>query len=172
MLIKRLASILVVAISNQNQQLATAFRPRMQTVSVVALCPPEKVWGIYRQQHWEQWYHDIKTMKPLDEAARFVAGAQLSIEMKDGKTHVATLRDVVENKCFTYTAPLPGSTMVATHTLEQVEGGGTRITHSFDFTGIVMGGLFRWLTRDYVENGLNTNTAALKAMSEAEVNSS
>jgi hypothetical protein len=102
---------------------------------------------------------------------------------KDGKTHVATLCDVQQQRCFSYSAPLPGCQMVATHTLEPLAaggggagdggggggaggGGGTRITHTFAFRGM-MGGMFRWLTADYVQNGLDTNTAALKALAEA-----
>ena len=47
--------------------------------------------------------------------------------------------------------------MVAVHTLETVDGG-TKITHSFDFTGMIVGGLFRLTTAGYVQHGLDTNT--------------
>jgi hypothetical protein len=87
--------------------------------------------------------------------------------MKDGKKHVATVKDVSENKCFTYTAPLPGSKLVAIHALEALDNGDTRITHSFDFTGIGSG-VYGWLTKDYVQNGLEQNTAALRVLAERE----
>ena len=122
-----------------------------------------------------------------------VDGAKVAITMaRDGKTHVATLCDVRQGVSFSYVAPLPlGASMVATHTLEALSGGaeesgvgagsgsgggsdngggrggGTRITHTFQFTGL-MGGVFRFLTAGYVQRGLDTNTAALKALAEAD----
>ena len=74
-------------------------------------------------------------------------------------------------------APLPGGCqMIAVHTLEPLggmnedpDGGGggvrTRITHTFQFSGI-FAGIFRWVTASYVQNGLDTNTVALKALAE------
>ena len=87
--------------------------------------------------------------------------------MKDGKKHTATLQDVRENEAFTYTAPLPGSKLVAVHTLETVDAG-TKITHTFDFTGMIVGGLFRLITAGYVQHGLDMNTVLLKRLAEGD----
>ena len=138
----------------------------MRSVSVIANCGADKVWNVYQQLKWNEWDHDILKMSELEEGKGLVDGAQVTIEMKkDGKVHCATVKDVCNNKCFTYTAPLPGSTLEAIQTLEALGDGTTRITHSFAFTG-VMGCLYQCLTRSYVQNGLETNTAALKTLAE------
>lgn len=135
----------------------------MYTMSVVAACSAPRIWAIYAALRWQEWDHDIAAMTangPLADAT------VLTITMRDGKTHVATLRDVRPPECFSYTAPLPGgATLVATHELQPAPPHGTTITHSFGFTGL-LGGLFRLVTANYVQNGLRANTAALRAMAE------
>ena len=141
----------------------------MKTVSVLTSATPERVWAVYRTLRWQDWDHDIASMcaAPTSPAAGLVEGSAVLITMqKDSKVHTATISDVVENECFTYSAPLPGSKMVAVHKLERVADG-TRITHSFDFGGF-LGGLFRMATKEYVQNGLDTNTRMLKDLAEAE----
>ena len=138
-----------------------------KSASVETSCSPEKVWSIYRQLHWQEWDHDILTMKPVDLSGQLLEGAKLVIEMKDGKQHIATIKDVKENKCFSYTSPLPGATMEAIHVLEAMQSGGTRITHTFSITGL-FGRIYRWLVHDYVQDGLNSNTQALKLLAESQ----
>ena len=58
--------------------------------------------------------------------------------------------------------------MVAVHTLERLaDGAGTKITHTFGFTGL-LGGVFRLVTKTYVQHGLDTNTRLLKELAEAD----
>lgn len=137
-----------------------------KSVSVRTTAKPLDVWNIYSQFNWQDWDHDIKSMEKLDVSIGLVNNAKLIINMKDGKSHIATLSDVNENLCFTYTAPLPGSTLIAIHTLETLDNGETLITHSFDFLGYI-GKVFKWLTKDYVQHGLEINTAEIKKMAEA-----
>jgi hypothetical protein len=105
-------------------------------------------------------------MEQLDKSIGLVNNSKLRINMKDGKSHIVTLKDVDENICFSYTAPLPGSTLIAIHTLKTLDNGDTLITHSFDFTGNIIGKVFKWLTKDCVQNGLDINTAEIKALAE------
>lgn len=147
-----------------------------KSVSVVTSAEPARVWAVYRTLRWQEWDHDIESMVPLGtpgEPNPLAEGKKISITMRDGKTHTARLYDVHEERAFSYTAPLPGCELVATHTLEALGpagvgsgGGGTRITHTFEFRGL-LGGLFRWLTSSYVQCGLDTNTAALKVLAES-----
>jgi hypothetical protein len=144
-----------------------------KSVSVVTHAKPERVWEVYSAFRWQEWDHDIESMNAVQEGG-LVDGSQVRITMKkDRKTHVATFSEVSRNQCFTYTAPLLGSSLVAVHRLEALQEGelvtGTRITHSFDFTGYLAGGLFRWLTADYVQHGLEANTAMLKQLAESDV---
>ena len=94
-------------------------------------------------------------------------GAQVKVVMNDGKVHLATLSEVEENLQFSYSAPLPGATMVAGHFLEELPGeGGTRVTHKFGYIGL-LSGFYHLLTRSYVKNGLEGNTLGLKNILEA-----
>ncbi|CAE8603906.1 unnamed protein product [Polarella glacialis] len=141
-----------------------------KSASVITSAKPERVWEVYSALSWQEWDHDIAEVRAegIGKAAgAIVNGARVVITMvKDRKMHNATFRDVVQNQCFTYIAPLPGSSLIAVHTLEPVAEG-TRITHTFDFSGM-FGGLYRWLTADWVQKGLDTNTVALKALAEVE----
>ena len=134
-----------------------------KSVTVVSEAVPEKIWAVYRALAWQDWDQDIASMTSEDHLRD---GGVVRITMKDGKQHTATLQDVIKNQTFTYTAPLPGAILIAKHELAPAEGGGTTITHSFDFHG-VMGGLFRWMTADYVQRGLDTNTQMLKEVAES-----
>ena len=132
--------------------------------SVIAKAKPERIWQIYCALAWQEWDHDIATMTA---ESTLTHGAKVFITMKDGKRHTATLSDVENAQRFSYSAPLPGAILTATHTLTAVEGG-TKITHTFDIDGSFgVGKFFRWLTRDYVQHGLENNTAALKQLAEA-----
>ena len=150
-----------------------------KSASVVTSATPQRVWNVYQALRWQEWDHNIASMCPVAGAGGLAGGSSVQITMaKDGKTHTATMFDVHEARCFSYRAPLPGGCqMIAVHTLEPVGGAddgadggdgggaGTRITHTFQFSGI-LAGLFRWMTASYVQNGLETNTAALKALAE------
>ena len=153
-----------------------------KSASVVTSATPQRVWSVYQALRWQEWDHDIASMCPVAGGASegLVDGSSVQITMaKDGKTHTATIFDVHEARCFSYRAPLPGGCqMIAVHTLEPVggaddgaDGGGgavsTRITHTFQFSGM-LAGLFRWMTANYVQNGLDTNTVALKALAERD----
>ena len=148
-----------------------------KSASVVTSATPQRVWSIYEALCWQEWDHDIASMR-RNGTAGLADGSSVQITMaKDGKTHTATMFDVHEARCFSYRAPLPGGCqMIAVHTLEPLggmdedpDGGGggvrTRITHTFQFSGI-FAGIFRWVTASYVQNGLDTNTVALKALAE------
>jgi hypothetical protein len=90
-------------------------------VSVVTTATPERVWQVYRALAWQEWDHDIDSMRELAPGTGLVEGAKVEITMKkDGKSHEATISKALENRSFTYTAPLPGATMTAVHTLEPV----------------------------------------------------
>ena len=99
-----------------------------ESVSVVTTAKPERVWQVYSAMSWAEWDHDIAGMRAADPAAAGLSlsdGAKAVITMaKDGKEHTATLSGVLAPAAFSYTAPLPGATMVATHTLELTENGG------------------------------------------------
>ena len=85
--------------------------------------------------------------------------------MKDRTKHTVTLSDVVENERFAYAGPLTGSQLVAVHRLERCAEG-TRITHSFEFTGF-LGGIFRLAAAGPVQRGLEANTLMLRTLAEA-----
>jgi hypothetical protein len=90
-------------------------------VSVVTTATPERVWQVYRALAWQEWDHDIDSMRELAPGTGLVEGAKVEITMKkDGKVHEAKISKALENRSFTYTAPLPGATMTAIHTLEPV----------------------------------------------------
>jgi len=139
-----------------------------KSVSIVVSASPQRIWQVYSQLTWQDWDLDIRTMSA---ASGIREGAAAHITMKDGKTHVATFKSVSENERFSYTAPLPGGALLqATHSLEQLGTGTTRVTHTFDIDGgVLIGRLYRWLTRDYVQHGLDTNTAALKELVERTI---
>ena len=148
-----------------------------KSASVITSATPQRIWSIYQALSWQEWDHDIASMR-RNGTAGLADGSSVQITMaKDGKTHTATMFDVHEARCFSYRAPLPGGCqMIAVHTLEPLggvdedanRGGGgvrTRITHTFQFSGI-LAGIFRWMTASYVQNGLDTNTVALKELAE------
>jgi hypothetical protein len=139
-----------------------------KSVSITTSASLAEVWKVYKKFEWDEWDHDIESMTVEKAEDGLKDGNKVHITMvKGGKTHVATLSDVKENVCFTYIVPMFGCTLVATHNLEQGDGvKGTRITHTFDFTGGLLRLVFRWLTADYVQTGLEKNTAALKALVE------
>eukprot|EP00041_Stephanoeca_diplocostata_P020642 m.465286 g.465286 ORF g.465286 m.465286 type:complete len:145 (+) comp21627_c0_seq4:200-634(+) len=142
----------------------------MKVVSVVVAAAPERVWRIYSKLAWNEWDNDIKEMQVIDGATcdGLIDGKKLFITMMDGKQHTATIKNVQEYQKFSYTAPLPGGvSLVADHELEPMaDGGGTRVTHRFGFTGF-LGGVYAYLTKNYVQNGLDTNTVLLKKLAES-----
>ena len=140
-----------------------ADRVAWKSASVVVRASPQRVWQVYNALTWQDWDHDIATMS----GSTLQEGVAVNITMKDGKTHTATFENVVKDEQFDYTASLPGGgRLLATHALQNLGDGTTRVTHTFDIDGFVVGRLYRWLTRDYVQNGLDTNTAALKHLVE------
>mmetsp|Transcript_12635 Transcript_12635/g.21377 ORF Transcript_12635/g.21377 Transcript_12635/m.21377 type:complete len:143 (-) Transcript_12635:138-566(-) len=140
-----------------------ASTPPWKAVSVIANASPSRVWHEYSKLAWHEWDHDISEMS----GTTLKDGETVKITMqKEGRKHHATLSDVQVNKCFSYSAPLPGSKILATHTLEKISENQTKITHTFDFEGVIMGSLYQWLTRKYVQDGLDSNTLALKKLVE------
>ena len=142
-------------------------KPAWKSVSVVTSALPERVWRVYAQLRWHEWDHDIESMAaaPTNSAPGLVDGNQFVIYMKDRTKHTVTLSDVVENERFAYAGPLTGSQLVAVHRLERCAEG-TRITHSFEFTGF-LGGIFRLAAAGPVQRGLEANTLMLRTLAEA-----
>ena len=142
-------------------------KPAWKSVSVVTSALPERVWRVYAQLRWHEWDHDIESMAaaPSNRAPGLVDGNVFVIHMKDRTQHTVTVSDVVEHERFTYAGPLTGSQLVAVHRLERCDEG-TRITHSFEFTGF-LGGIFRMAAAGPVQRGLEQNTLMLRTLAEA-----
>ena len=94
-----------------------------KSASVITSATPQRIWSIYQALSWQEWDHDIASMRS-NGTAGLADGSSVQITMaNDGKTHTATMFDVHEARCFSYRAPLPGGCqMIAVHTLEPLGG--------------------------------------------------
>src|SRR5581483_197786 len=124
------------------------------TVDIEA--PPNRVWMVLSDlEHWSQWTPSISSIRRLDDGP-LAAGSRAIVRQPKLLPARWQVTKVEEGRGFTWIAVVPGVLVTASHYIE-VNGSGSRVTLSLDFSGI-LGPIVARLTR-----GLNARYLALEA---------
>lgn len=128
--------------------------------------PAVTVWRVYADtERWPDWTDSVNRVTPLDGPALEV-GHRFEIDQPRFPTLVWEVTEVDRGHSWTWRQRSPGGTTVATHLVEDLGDGRTRVHQSIDQRGPVgalVGRLARGLTRRY----LQMESEGLKAASEA-----
>jgi hypothetical protein len=128
--------------------------------------PADAVWRVYADvEHWSEWTPSITAVRFVD-GATLAPGARVHIEQPKLPKAVWEVSAIEPGRAWTWVSKAPGITSTATHTLEPLDDGTTRVCQSIEQSGplgAVFGRLYARLTRSY----LAMEAAGLKARCEA-----
>jgi len=130
--------------------------------------PIDAVWAVYSDvERWPTWTASVTSVELLD-GPTLGPDSRARIKQPRFPSLVWSVKDLVPGRCWTWTTHSPGATTTATHVLEHVDDGRTRVTQTIDQRGVIgaiVGRLTKRLTRRY----LAMEGAGLKRRVEAGV---
>lgn len=138
----------------------------MVEVIVEIGAPPDVVWEVLADvEKWPEWTASMTRVELLDDRP-FGKGSRARI--KQPKLPAATWRVTAfePGKGFTWESNSPGATMIAAHTVEPLDGGGSLVVLAVEPQGLlagIVGQVGKGLIQRYVE----MEAAGLKRRSEA-----
>ena len=128
----------------------------------------DEVWAVYSDvERWPTWTGSVTSVELLDGPA-LGPTARARIKQPRFPTLVWSVTELTPATSWSWTTHSPGATTVATHLLEPLANGRTRVTQTIDqrgFLGVIVGRLTKGLTRRY----LTMEAAGLKQRVEAGV---
>ena len=124
------------------------------------------VWSIYSDvERWPEWTPSVRKSEYVD-GRNLVVGARVRIEQPKLPKAEWEVTSVDPGRSWTWVATGPGVRTTATHTLEPVDAGTTRVHQTIQQEGplgAVIGRVYAKLTRDY----LRMEAAGLKQRCES-----
>jgi uncharacterized protein YndB with AHSA1/START domain len=94
---------------------------------------PEAVWRILRDL--DQWATWDTSMEWVRLRGPFQVGSQVTMKPKGQDPITSTIVEAAENRAYADQTDLGEVTLGFSHTLEPLEGGGTRVIHRLEITG-------------------------------------
>ncbi|KAA0021837.1 SRPBCC family protein [Antrihabitans cavernicola] len=137
-----------------------------QSITVDIDASPERVWAVLADvERWSEWTETVTSATRLDEGP-LQAGSMARLQQPKLPPTEYVVTECQPGHSFTWVATSPGVRTTASHALEPLTDGGTRVRLGVEQSGVlgvVMGRLFfRGLTDRY----LATEANGLKARSE------
>jgi len=130
--------------------------------------PIDEVWAVYSDvERWPAWTASVTSVELLDTRA-LGPTARARIKQPRFPRLVWSVADWTPGTGWSWTTHSPGATTAATHLLEPLADGRTRVTQTIDHRGalgVIVGRLTKGLTRRY----LAMEGAGLKQRVEAGV---
>lgn len=124
------------------------------------------VWSIYSDvERWPEWTASVRTCEYV-EGSDLVVGAKVRIDQPKLPTAQWEVSAIDPGHSWTWIAKGPGVRTTATHTLESVDAGTTRVHQTIEQEGplgVVIGRVWAKLTRVY----LSMEAAGLKQRCES-----
>jgi uncharacterized membrane protein len=120
---------------------------------VIIDAAPDTVWDVYSDvERWPSWTASVTSVELL-EGERLGPSSRVRIKQPRFPTLVWEVTELTPGTSWSWTTRSPGATTVATHRLEALGDGRTRVTQTIDQRGplgVVVGLLTRRLTRRYL----------------------
>jgi hypothetical protein len=134
------------------------------SITVDIAAAPDLVWQVMNDvEHWHEWTASVTSIRRLDKGA-FAVGSRALI--RQPKFPPALWKVIaLEHHRFTWKSGMPGMWVFARHSIEPI-GGGSRVTLSVEYTGL-LGPLLGRLTRGVTERYLKMEAEGLKRRSES-----
>jgi uncharacterized membrane protein len=127
--------------------------------------PATAVWDVFSDvERWPEWTASVSSLVALDGPGIEV-GKRFEIKQPRMPKLVWEVTDVIQGKSWTWVQRSPGGLTLASHDVEAIAGGRTRVRQQIDQRGPVgalVGILMRRMTRRY----LDLEAAGLKSQSE------
>jgi hypothetical protein len=130
--------------------------------------PIDAVWAVYSDvERWPEWTASVTSVElldgpPLDSTSR------ARIKQPRFPSLVWTVTELAPGRTWTWVTHSPGATTTATHLLERLADGRTRVTQTIDQRG-VLGALVGRLTKRLTRRYLAMEGAGLRQRVEAGV---
>lgn len=120
---------------------------------VVVEAAPDAVWAVYADvEQWPSWTASVTSVELLD-AERLGLTARVRIKQPRFPNVVWTVTELTPGASWSWTARSPGATTIASHRLEELGDGRTRVVQIIDQRGplgVLVGLATRRLTRRYL----------------------
>lgn len=115
--------------------------------------PIDAVWAVYSDvERWPMWTTSVTSVELVD-GPPLGPDSRARIKQPRFPSLVWSVTALAPGTSWTWTTHSPGATTVATHLLERVEEGRTRVTQTIDqrgVLGVLVGLLTKRLTRRYL----------------------
>ena len=136
-----------------------------QRTTIDIAAPPARVWQVLSDvERWADWTDTVRWVRRLDDGP-LRTGSTAKISQPKIPTVDYVVTELEPGTSFTWVSGGTAARTTASHVLEPLPGGGTRVTLSVRQEGVlgsVVGRLYRGVTDRY----LATEAAGLKARSE------
>ena len=136
-----------------------------QRTTIDIAAPPARVWQVLSDvERWPDWTDTVRWVRRLDDGP-LRTGSTAKISQPKIPTVDYVVTELEPGTSFTWVSGGTAARTTASHVLEPLPGGGTRVTLSVRQEGVlgsVVGRLYRGVTDRY----LATEAAGLKARSE------
>ena len=130
--------------------------------------PIDAVWAVYSDvERWPTWTASVTSVELLD-GPPLGPSSRARIKQPRFPSLVWSVTALAPGTSWTWTTHSPGATTVATHLLERLDDGRTRVTQTIDQRG-VLGTLVGLLTKRLTRRYLAMEGAGLRQRVEAGV---
>ena len=134
-------------------------------ISIAA--PRESVWrALAAVAHWPEWLPTVSSVQPLDGDPLKI-GARYTVRQPKLRPATWVVTELKPLQFFVWEARSAGLLMIASHTIEEIPTGGSRVTLGFAFAG-PLGAPLGWLFRSITERYLAQELASLKMKAEEQ----
>ena len=136
-----------------------------QRTTIDIAAPPARVWQVLSDvERWPDWTDTVRWVRRLDDGP-LRTGSTAKISQPKIPTVDYVVTELEPGTSFTWVSGGTAARTTASHVLEPLPGGGTRVTLSVRQEG-VLGSLVGRLYRGVTDRYLATEAAGLKARAE------
>lgn len=138
-----------------------------QSITVDIDAAPERVWEVMSDvERWPEWTDTVTAVTRLEKGPLGV-GSRTKVEQPKLPPTEYVVTKHVPGASFTWEATGPGVRTTATHTIEDLGNGRSRVRLAVNQAGLVGAVMGRLFFRGLTDRYLATEAAGLKARSEA-----
>ena len=122
-----------------------------RTIDIAAT--PEQVWGVLSDvEYWPEWTESVSVARRIDDGP-IKPGSRTRLKQPRLPETEWVVRDIEPGRSFSWVSTGPGARTTATHEIEALPGGGSRVRLGIEQGGLlgpVVGRLYRGLTERYL----------------------
>ena len=138
-----------------------------QSVTVDVAAPAQQVWDVLSDvEYWSEWTETVTWVRRFEDGP-LRPGSRAKIKQPKIPETEYVVTELEPGRSFTWVATGPGVLTTASHTLEALPGGGTRVRLSVEQSGLLgslVGSFYRKTTDRYLAN----EAAGLKQRCETQ----